>query len=80
METKAGKSEASLQEIEKNKIKCGKLHFAAVSDQVKFDWVNSYNDFITKFGVEDSQPVLIESEQPHDSTETFMAYADKLSE
>ena len=80
VETKAGKSEASLQEIEKNKIKCGKLHFAAVSDQVKFDWVNSYNDFITKFGVEDSQPVLIESEQPHDSTETFMAYADKLSE
>ena len=78
VETKAGKSEANLQDVEKNKIKCGKLHFAAVSNQVKFDWVNSYNDFITKFGVEDSQPVLIETEHPHDSTETFMAYTEKL--
>lgn len=54
VETKAGKSEANLQEVERNKIRCGKLHFEAVSDQVKFDWVNSYQDFRNKFGVAES--------------------------
>lgn len=51
VETKAGKSEANLQDVECNKIRCGKLHFKAVSDQIKFDWVNSYEDFRSKFGV-----------------------------
>ena len=51
VETKAGKLEANLQDVERNKIHCGKLHFKAVSDQIKFDWVNSYEDFRTKFGV-----------------------------
>ena len=51
VETKAGKREANLQDVERNKIHCGKLHFKAVSDQIKFDWVNSYEDFRTKFGV-----------------------------
>lgn len=51
VETKCGKSEMNFQEVERNKIRCGKLHFAAVSDQVKFDWVSSYDDFKSKFGV-----------------------------
>ena len=54
VETKAGKSEANLQDVERNKIRCGKLHFYAVSDQIKFDWVNSYEDFRSKFGVAES--------------------------
>lgn len=51
VESKWGKVDANLQEVERNKIKCGKLHFEAVSEQVKFDWVNSYDDFKNKFGV-----------------------------
>lgn len=54
IETKAGKTEATLQEVERNKIRCGKLHFEAVSDQIKFDWVSSYEDFRSKFGVAES--------------------------
>jgi len=54
VETKAGKSENNLQEVERNKIRCGKLHFKAVSDQIKFDWVKSYEDFREKFGVTES--------------------------
>ena len=40
-----------LNDEEKVKIKCGTLHFKAVSDDVKFDWVNSYEDFRAKFNV-----------------------------
>lgn len=54
VETKAGKSEANLQDVERNKIRCGELHFKAVSDQIKFGWVNSYEDFRNKFGVAES--------------------------
>lgn len=54
VETKAGKTEATLQEVERNKIRCGKLHFEAVSNQIKFDWVNSYDDFRNKFGIAES--------------------------
>lgn len=54
VETKAGKSESNLQPEENCKIKCGRLHFEAVSDQVKFDWVSSYEDFRQKFGVAES--------------------------
>lgn len=54
VETKAGKLEKDLNVIEINKIECGKLHFKAVSELVKFDWVNSYEDFKTKFGVKES--------------------------
>lgn len=53
-ETKADKLEKDLTAVEKNKIRCGKLHFKAVSELVKFDWVNSYEDFKTKFGVKES--------------------------
>lgn len=54
VETKAGKTWADLTEVERNKIHCGELHFQAVSKEMKFDWVNSYEDFVKKFGVEDS--------------------------
>jgi len=51
VETKAGKEEKDLSDVEKRKIKCGKLHFEAVSKNVKFDWVNSYDDFKRKFEI-----------------------------
>lgn len=54
VETKAGKTWADLTDVEKNKIHCGELHFKAVSDDTKFDWVNGYEDFVHKFGVSDS--------------------------
>jgi len=38
--------------VEKNKIKCGKLHFEAISKEVKFNWVNNYDDFKRKFEIE----------------------------
>ena len=44
-----------MQEVERNKIQCGKLHFQTVSEQIRFDWVNSYEDFRTKFGVAESE-------------------------
>lgn len=55
VETKAGKQDINLQEVERNKIHCGKLHFQAVSAKVRFDWVNSYEDFRVKFGVAESE-------------------------
>lgn len=54
VETKIGKAANTLTPTEKNKIKCGKLHFKAVSDLVKFDWVHSYEHFKIKFGVKES--------------------------
>ena len=51
VETKAGKEEKDLSDVEKRKIKCGKLHFEAVSKNIGFDWVNSYDDFKRKFKV-----------------------------
>lgn len=54
VETKAGKQEKDLTYVECNKIKCGELHFKAVSELVTFDWVNSYEDFKIKFGVKET--------------------------
>lgn len=54
VETKAGKADNTLTPTEKNKIRCGKLHFKAVSDLIKFDWVNSYEQFKIKFGVKET--------------------------
>jgi type III restriction enzyme len=51
VETKADKEQSDLTPVETSKISCGKLHFKAVSNLVKFDWVNSYKDFKEKFGV-----------------------------
>lgn len=51
VETKASKNWEDLTTVEQNKIHCGELHFEAVSDETKFDWVNSYEDFLHKFGV-----------------------------
>jgi type III restriction enzyme len=55
VETKAGKREENLQDVERNKIRCGKLHFAAVSDQIQFNWVSGYEDFRNKFGIAESE-------------------------
>jgi type III restriction enzyme len=49
VETKTGKEWEDLTDVEKSKIKCGGLHFKAVSDEIRFDWVNSYRDFRNKF-------------------------------
>ena len=51
VETKAGKEYKDLTDVEKMKMKCGELHFRAVSDQVRFGWVNGYDNFKEKFGV-----------------------------
>ena len=51
VETKADKEEKDLTSVEKSKIKCGKLHFEAVSKEVKFNWVNNYDDFKRKFEI-----------------------------
>jgi type III restriction enzyme len=53
VETKAGKEQSNLTGVETAKVNCGKLHFKAVSDDIQFDWINSYNDFKNKFGVKD---------------------------
>lgn len=49
VETKCDKGEDDLSIQEKTKIICGQLHFAAVSEQIKFDWVNSYEMFKHNF-------------------------------
>jgi type III restriction enzyme len=54
VETKFGKEWKDLTEVERNKIHCGEVHFEAVSDNVKFEWVNSYQDFRKKFCVPES--------------------------
>ena len=52
IETKFAKEWNGLTDVEKLKIKCGKLHFKAVaalsSDAVRFDWANSYQNFKEK--------------------------------
>lgn len=55
VETKDGKLDINLQEVERHKIQCGKLHFQAVSKQIRFDWVSSYEDFRVKFGVAENE-------------------------
>ena len=49
VETKWDKDWEDLSLEEKTKITCGKLHFAAVSDEIQFDWVRSYSEFRNKF-------------------------------
>ena len=78
VETKPGKLEANLQEVEKNKIACGKLHFLAVSEQIKFDWVNSYHDFIVKFGVNDGEGVIAEPVVDRSNASAIKTYFDKV--
>ena len=52
IESKFGKEDSNLTDVERNKIeKCGKLHFKAVDRSIKFDWINSYNDYKRKFGI-----------------------------
>ena len=54
VETKIDKEWKDLTDEEQTKINCGKLHFKAVSELVKFDWIKSYQDFKNKFGVKES--------------------------
>lgn len=53
VETKIDKEWIDLTDVEKCKIECGKLHFKAVSELVKFDWIKNYQDFKNKFNVKD---------------------------
>lgn len=48
LETKIDKNWDDLTPVEQAKIKCGKLHFKAVADDVRFEWVKSYSDFEDK--------------------------------
>jgi type III restriction enzyme len=52
VETKFAKEWSGLTDVEKLKIKCGKLHFKAVaaqsSDTFCFEWANSYKNFKEK--------------------------------
>ncbi|MEG1301818.1 MAG: hypothetical protein RSC93_14050, partial [Erysipelotrichaceae bacterium] len=54
VESKFDKEWSDLNDVEHNKIKCGALHFKAISNLVKFDWINNYDDFARKFDVKDS--------------------------
>lgn len=53
-ESKIDKEWNDLTGEEKDKINCGKLHFKAVSELVRFDWIKNYQDFKKKFGVKDN--------------------------
>ena len=52
IETKHDKEKSGLSHIEDYKIKCGTLHFRAISaisdEKIAFHWVNSYNNFKEK--------------------------------
>lgn len=45
VETKIDKDWPDLDSKEQSKIKCGGLHFAAVSSEIQFHWVKNYEDF-----------------------------------
>ncbi|MCQ2011181.1 DEAD/DEAH box helicase family protein [Sporolactobacillus sp. STSJ-5] len=51
VETKIDKDEKDLTDVEKAKIKCGKLHFKAVANDVEFKQAKNYDDFLEKIGV-----------------------------
>lgn len=53
-ESKFDKEWNDLTGEEQDKITCGKLHFKAVSESLKFDWIKDYQDFKNKFSVKDS--------------------------
>lgn len=52
IETKIDKENEDLSDIEKQKIRLGKLHFRAIdSELLRYDWVNSYRDYKNKFKI-----------------------------
>ena len=53
VESKCDKKDIDLTTVEATKIKCAELHFKAVSEEIKFDWVSSYSNFKKKFNVVD---------------------------
>ncbi|MGA0900604.1 MAG: DEAD/DEAH box helicase family protein [Luteolibacter sp.] len=48
IETKMDKEWEDLSDVEQCKVRCGELHFKAVSKEIHFDWVNSYKSFKAK--------------------------------
>ena len=48
METKWKKEWEDLSDIEKTKIICAKKHFESLNNNIKYDWVNAYEDFKEK--------------------------------
>ncbi|AGM23715.1 DEAD/DEAH box helicase family protein [Fusobacterium animalis] len=57
VETKIKKEWENLTDIEQSKIKCAELHFKAISDFIKFDWVSSYENFKEKLNIKESTNV-----------------------
>ncbi len=55
VETKFDKEWSDLSDVEKLKIKCGTLHFRAITESseemIKFDWASSYQNFKDKINV-----------------------------
>ena len=52
IESKFGKEDVNLTDVEKDKIRLGNLHFRAVAgNDIKFNWIKDYNDYKNKFGV-----------------------------
>lgn len=52
IESKFGKEDVNLTDVEKDKIRLGNLHFRAVAgNDIKFDWIKDYNDYKYKFGI-----------------------------
>lgn len=54
IESKIDKEWNDLTGEEQDKINCGKLHFKAISELVKFDWIKNYQDFKNKFQIKDT--------------------------
>lgn len=54
IESKIDKEWNDLTGEEQDKINCGKLHFKAISELVKFDWIKNYQDFKKKFQIKDT--------------------------
>lgn len=48
IETKCDKEYKDLSNVEICKIKCGKMHFSAVDEHIRFSWAKDYNDFKSK--------------------------------
>ncbi len=55
VETKVDKEEHDLTGEERLKIRCGELHFGAVSDVIGFLWVKGYDDFLGKKNVREKK-------------------------
>ena len=71
IETKMDKEAKDLTEVEKLKIRCGKLHFKAVSEIIRFDWVNSYQRFLRAVSLPSIQEAPAVASSTASSSATF---------